>query len=157
MDRGRATFWKLTLPAGVIQVSTSTASRPACTAGSVAYRSRAFSGSQVSTAMPRSRSSSWSGERPRGDHVALAEASLVREVRVLDARELFLGQVGRVGRPHEQHDRVPVELHAENLAERGKPAESAAILAARADVAQLARASACHAEGRGFESHHPLS
>src|SRR5687767_14339905 len=26
----------------------------------------------------------------------------------------------------------------------------------RADVAQLARASACHAEGRGFESHHPL-
>ena len=25
-----------------------------------------------------------------------------------------------------------------------------------ADVAQLARASACHAEGRGFESHHPL-
>src|SRR5947199_4628515 len=28
--------------------------------------------------------------------------------------------------------------------------------AAAADVAQLARASACHAEGRGFESHHPL-
>ena len=28
--------------------------------------------------------------------------------------------------------------------------------AALADVAQLARASACHAEGRGFESHHPL-
>src|SRR3954468_5744878 len=31
-----------------------------------------------------------------------------------------------------------------------------AILAVLADVAQLARASACHAEGRGFESHHPL-
>src|SRR5579862_2861789 len=30
-------------------------------------------------------------------------------------------------------------------------------LRAHADVAQLARASACHAEGRGFESHHPLS
>ena len=29
--------------------------------------------------------------------------------------------------------------------------------ASHADVAQLARASACHAEGRGFESHHPLS
>ena len=28
--------------------------------------------------------------------------------------------------------------------------------APRAAVAQLARASACHAEGRGFESHHPL-
>ena len=28
--------------------------------------------------------------------------------------------------------------------------------ASYADVAQLARASACHAEGRGFESHHPL-
>ena len=26
-----------------------------------------------------------------------------------------------------------------------------------ADVAQLARATACHAEGRGFESLHPLS
>ena len=33
---------------------------------------------------------------------------------------------------------------------------AAAILAPFADVAQLARASACHAEGRGFESHHPL-
>ena len=33
---------------------------------------------------------------------------------------------------------------------------TAAILATHADVAQLARASACHAEGRGFESHHPL-
>ena len=32
-----------------------------------------------------------------------------------------------------------------------------AILGPRADVAQLARASACHAEGRGFESLHPLS
>src|SRR5207247_4990212 len=31
-----------------------------------------------------------------------------------------------------------------------------AILAVHADVAQLARASACHAEGRGFESLHPL-
>ena len=31
-----------------------------------------------------------------------------------------------------------------------------AILAVRAAVAQLARASACHAEGRGFESHQPL-
>src|SRR3954451_13073712 len=35
--------------------------------------------------------------------------------------------------------------------------DPAAILRPRADVAQLARASACHAEGRGFESHHPLS
>src|SRR3954451_23192056 len=32
-----------------------------------------------------------------------------------------------------------------------------AILAPRAAVAQLARASACHAEGRGFESHQPLA
>jgi hypothetical protein len=29
--------------------------------------------------------------------------------------------------------------------------------AGRADVAQLARASPCHGEGRGFESLHPLS
>jgi hypothetical protein len=34
---------------------------------------------------------------------------------------------------------------------------SAAILTPSAAVAQLARASACHAEGRGFESHQPLS
>ena len=33
---------------------------------------------------------------------------------------------------------------------------TAAILRPRAAVAQLARASACHAEGRGFESHQPL-
>src|SRR4051812_5415723 len=31
------------------------------------------------------------------------------------------------------------------------------IIAGRAAVAQLARASACHAEGRGFESHQPLA
>ena len=30
------------------------------------------------------------------------------------------------------------------------------MMARLADVAQLARASACHAEGRGFESLHPL-
>ncbi len=35
-------------------------------------------------------------------------------------------------------------------------AGSRAIIRAFADVAQLARASACHAEGRGFESLHPL-
>src|SRR5215217_5012106 len=38
----------------------------------------------------------------------------------------------------------------------GLPLETAAILAVRAAVAQLARASACHAEGRGFESLQPL-
>ena len=33
----------------------------------------------------------------------------------------------------------------------------ASIIGAHADVAQLARASPCHGEGRGFESLHPLS
>src|SRR5687768_4198131 len=33
---------------------------------------------------------------------------------------------------------------------------AASILVGLAAVAQLARASACHAEGRGFESHQPL-
>ena len=38
-----------------------------------------------------------------------------------------------------------------------RPPESPRLYWSRsADVAQLARASACHAEGRGFESHHPL-
>ena len=49
---------------------------------------------------------------------------------------------------------------ADQLVNEALDAEAAgltvAILAAHADVAQLARASACHAEGRGFESHHPL-
>ncbi len=36
------------------------------------------------------------------------------------------------------------------------PARPSLYCASFADVAQLARASACHAEGRGFESHHPL-
>ena len=39
---------------------------------------------------------------------------------------------------------------------RWTPSASSARLPSHADVAQLARASACHAEGRGFESHHPL-
>ena len=38
-----------------------------------------------------------------------------------------------------------------------KPSGPGLYWALPADVAQLARASACHAEGRGFESHHPLS
>ena len=45
----------------------------------------------------------------------------------------------------------------ERSSRRGRQLKGGAILAAHADVAQLARASACHAEGRGFESHHPLS
>jgi hypothetical protein len=39
---------------------------------------------------------------------------------------------------------------------RRRVAGTRAIIAVLADVAQLARASACHAEGRGFESLHPL-
>src|SRR5262249_25602425 len=38
----------------------------------------------------------------------------------------------------------------------GDAAGTLAILSRLADVAQLARASACHAEGRGFEPLHPL-
>src|SRR6185295_19370809 len=59
IDRGAGTFSKLTLPAGTIQVITSTASRPARTAGSSLLTRRAVSGSQVMIEMPRRRSSSW--------------------------------------------------------------------------------------------------
>src|SRR5258707_9873279 len=41
-------------------------------------------------------------------------------------------------------------MHTDAPADRGLQS------LARADVAQLARASPCHGEGRGFESHHPL-
>jgi hypothetical protein len=40
--------------------------------------------------------------------------------------------------------------------QRSRPTHRRSILRSPADVAQLARASACHAEGRGFESLHPL-
>src|SRR3954447_10743844 len=49
------------------------------------------------------------------------------------------------------------------MSRRGSPARTPgfsrgeARIRHRAAVAQLARASACHAEGRGFESHQPLS
>jgi hypothetical protein len=96
-------------------------------------------------------------ERPRRDHVSLiAEPSLVRKMRILEPERLLLGELRRVGGPDQQYERVAVQLHGENLAERRELLETVAILSPLADVAQLARASACHAEGRGFESHHPL-
>ena len=60
----RARFSKRTLPAGTIQVITSTASRPARTAGSSLLSRRAVSGSHVMIEMPRRRSSSWSTSGP---------------------------------------------------------------------------------------------
>ena len=54
-----------------------------------------------------------------------------------------------------EHNELADRLVNEALDAEGALA-GAAILWPLADVAQLARASACHAEGRGFESHHPL-
>src|SRR5690348_16836183 len=54
---------------------------------------------------------------------------------------------------------TPIATRAERTGCRNdqpRCSRASAKLAPRADVAQLARASACHAEGRGFESHHPL-
>ena len=68
------------------------------------------------------------------------------------ARQARIGQLqGRPARA-EQARRPARERGAGRRSRR----LTVAILAAHADVAQLARASACHAEGRGFESHHPL-
>src|SRR5262245_21610132 len=63
-ERGARTFSKRTLPAGTIQVITSTLSRPASTAGSSLLRRRAVSGSHAMTERPRRRSSSWSTSGP---------------------------------------------------------------------------------------------
>ena len=49
----------------------------------------------------------------------------------------------------------PLAVHPPSIRATGPPSSLDCRL--RAAVAQLARASACHAEGRGFESHQPLS
>ena len=82
------------------------------------------------------------GGRRRREHPAAGERpARGRGARGLDrARRLLAGARGLAAR----RGRLPSGLKSR----RYNPAH--------ADVAQLARASACHAEGRGFESHHPL-
>ena len=112
MELGRFTPSKRTLPFGTSQVSTSTPSRPACTAGSVAYSSARLFRVAGEHGDPAEPLVVLVGERAGRDHVALVtESSLVGEVGVLEVERLLLGQLRRVGRPHEQDERVPVELH----------------------------------------------
>ena len=78
-------------------------------------------------------------------------------------QELWLAR-GRLARPARQgrlHRGAPRAQRAGRPARQRGPRRAlgpsaAAILPPLADVAQLARASPCHGEGRGFESHHPL-
>ena len=64
---------------------------------------------------------------------------------------------GRPDRPLRVGQGGELLLHRGRVPWLGPPPSPAGRLTVPADVAQLARASACHAEGRGFESHHPLS
>ena len=115
IDRGAGTSSKRTLPAGTIQVITSIASRPARTAGSSLLSRRAVSGSHVMIEMPRRRSSSFVDERPSADEAAaIAQIGSEGEVPILELSRLVVREVRCVGPTHEQHERVPVELHAAN-------------------------------------------
>ena len=67
-----------------------------------------------------------------------------------------LGSRERRGRRQPRLVRAPARPHRPHL-DGPQSTSGAAILRPRAAVAQLARASACHAEGRGFESLQPLS
>ena len=67
--------------------------------------------------------------------------------------------VNAVNRAHACAERAGGGGRSVRLSLPGRPAAASAAplyCGAHADVAQLARASACHAEGRGFESLHPL-
>ena len=90
----------------------------------------------------------------RGEYRVKNEA-----LRDLSVRASRLARERRFG--HLQGRPARAEQARRPARERGARRRSrrltVAILPAHADVAQLARASACHAEGRGFESHHPLS
>ena len=112
--------------------------------------------------------------------LAKAVELAVPEVEVVSDSELLVKQMTGVYRVKNEALRE-LSLEAAQLARRigqrhvhggapraqraGRPARERSPRFARslgytcrrhADVAQLARASACHAEGRGFESHHPL-
>ena len=90
----------------------------------------------------------------RGEYKVKNEA--LRELSLRGVAARARARIGQLhgGSARAQQARRPAR---ERGARRRSRRLTAAILAAHADVAQLARASACHAEGRGFESHHPLS
>ncbi len=90
----------------------------------------------------------------RGEYRVKNEA--LRDLSAAGVTARARGRIGQLqGRPaRAEQARRPAR---ERGARRRSRRLTVAILATHADVAQLARASACHAEGRGFESHHPLS
>ena len=90
----------------------------------------------------------------RGEYRVKNEAlrELVGEAEALARR---LGSASRYTAVRREHNELADRLVNEALDAAALKA-GGYTCAARADVAQLARASACHAEGRGFESHHPL-
>src|SRR4051812_32636951 len=73
--------------------------------------------------------------------VAATEAAAIKSFRCIEAPRFVVTQR---------------EDHTQNWGKRSRLGARLSFCA-RAAVAQLARASACHAEGRGFESHQPLA
>ena len=82
--------------------------------------------------------------------LSVEAAALARRARPRDLHRRS-ARAQRARRPPGQRGAGPA-----STSPNGDPGGPGLYSAARADVAQLARASACHAEGRGFESLHPL-
>ena len=113
IDRGAGTCSKRTLPAGAIQVITSTASLPARTAGSSSLNRRAVSGSHVQIEMLRRRSSSWSTSGPPARRTPRSRRSARKaRCRLWSSSASSSVSYRCIGPKHEHRERVPVELHA---------------------------------------------
>ena len=103
------------MPAGTIQVITSTASRPARTAGSSLLSRRAVSGSLVHDRDAAQALVVLVDERASADEIAaVAQIGSEGEMPILELGRLLVRELRCIGPTHEQHERVPVELHTAN-------------------------------------------
>jgi hypothetical protein len=104
--------------------------------------------SPSSSVTPTPASHSASTRRPRNDAGGCRVSTWQRSTWPSNGRAIGREKAGKAPQSNSW-------LISQSRAERRIPQYKARI-GHRAAVAQLARASACHAEGRGFESHQPL-
>jgi hypothetical protein len=98
----RGQFSKRTLPAGTIQVITSTASRPARTAGSSLLSRRAVSGSHIMNRDAAQALVVLVDQRPSPDEVAaVAQIGSKGEMPILELGRLLVRELRCIGPTHE--------------------------------------------------------